>query len=253
MSLSFAILVTGPAYGTQSASTAYRFARTLLAQGHTLSHLFFYQDGVCNGNGLHLPASDETDLVRLWRDLAEEQGIGIDVCVAAAMRRGVLDEQEAKGGRAGALQSASAILPERSGPVGRGCAHRRSAGSVLGGVMNKKIAFICSRGPHGHAAGREGLDALLATSAMTDELALFLIGDGVLQLLKEQQPAAILQRHYAPTFKMLELYDIEEVYVCADSLAERGVTVDDLLIPVESLPRQELARRWAQCSTHISF
>ena len=63
---------------------------------------------------------------------------------------------------------------------------------------------------------------------------LFLIGDGVLQLLKEQQPAAILQRHYAPTFKMLELYDIEEVYVCADSLAERGVTVDDLLIPVES-------------------
>ena len=80
-----------------------------------------------------------------------------------------------------------------------------------------------------------------------------LIGDGVLHLLKEQQPAAILQRHYAPTFKMLELYDIEEVYVCADSLAERGVTVDDLLIPVESLPRQELARRWAQCSTHISF
>ncbi|MGL5554622.1 MAG: DsrE family protein, partial [Aeromonas veronii] len=54
--------------------------------------------------------------------------------------------------------------------------------------MSKKIAFICSRGPHGHTAGREGLDALLATSAMTDELALFLIGDGVLQLLKEQQP-----------------------------------------------------------------
>ncbi|MGL4709590.1 MAG: sulfurtransferase complex subunit TusC, partial [Aeromonas veronii] len=27
--------------------------------------------------------------------------------------------------------------------------------------MSKKIAFICSRGPHGYAAGREGLDALL--------------------------------------------------------------------------------------------
>ncbi|MGL5292369.1 MAG: DsrE family protein, partial [Aeromonas sp.] len=49
--------------------------------------------------------------------------------------------------------------------------------------MGKKIAFICSRGPHGHAAGREGLDALLATSALTDDVALFLIGDGVLQLL----------------------------------------------------------------------
>jgi tRNA 2-thiouridine synthesizing protein B len=41
-----------------------------------------------------------------------------------------------------------------------------------------------------------------------------------------------LQRHYAPTFKMLELYDIEEIYVCAVSLAERGLTAADLLIPV---------------------
>ncbi|MGL4716155.1 MAG: sulfurtransferase complex subunit TusD, partial [Aeromonas sp.] len=80
MSLSFAILVTGPAYGSQSASTAYRFARSLLAEGHRLSHLFFYQEGVHNGNGLHQPASDETDLVRLWRELAQEQGIHIDVC-----------------------------------------------------------------------------------------------------------------------------------------------------------------------------
>lgn len=47
-----------------------------------------------------------------------------------------------------------------------------------------KIAFICRRGPHGTATGREGLDALLATSAMTESLALFLIGDGVLQLLR---------------------------------------------------------------------
>jgi len=97
MILNFALLVTGPAYGTQSASTAYRFARSLLARGHRLSHLFFYQEGVCNANGLHLPASDEVDLVRLWRELAEEQGICIDVCVAAAMRRGVVDEQEASG------------------------------------------------------------------------------------------------------------------------------------------------------------
>lgn len=118
--------------------------------------------------------------------------------------------------------------------------------------MNK-IAFICRCGPHGTAAGREGLDALLATSALTESLALFLIGDGVLQLVKEQYPQAILQRHYAPTFKLLELYDIEEVYVCADSLAERGLTMDDLLIPAESLSRAHICRQWGQCATHICF
>ena len=116
-----------------------------------------------------------------------------------------------------------------------------------------KIAFICRRGPHGTAAGREGLDALLATSAMTESLALCLIGDGVLQLLREQQPQAILQRHYAPTFKLLELYDIEEVYVCTDSLAERGLTVADLLIPVTGLSRTDIRHQWDACATHICF
>ena len=41
--------------------------------------------------------TDESNLVALWRELAIGQGIRIDVCVAAAMRRGVLDETEAKG------------------------------------------------------------------------------------------------------------------------------------------------------------
>ena len=116
-----------------------------------------------------------------------------------------------------------------------------------------KIAFICRRGPHGTASGREGLDALLATSALTESLALFLIGDGVLQLLREQSPQGILQRHYAPTFKMLELYDVEEVYVCAVSLAERGLTAADLLIPVIPLSPAEIRRSWAGFTTHICF
>lgn len=116
-----------------------------------------------------------------------------------------------------------------------------------------KIAFICRRGPHGTASGREGLDALLATSALTDSLALFLIGDGVLQLVREQQPHAVLQRHYAPTFKMLELYDLEEVYVCAESLVERGLTAADLLIPVTVLPPADIRRQWDGCATHICF
>ncbi|MGL5407157.1 MAG: sulfurtransferase complex subunit TusD [Shewanella sp.] len=96
MSLRFALLITGPAYGSQAASSAYRFACALLAQGHQLSHVFFYQDGVYNGSHLHLPASDEVNLIPLWRALANKQGISLDVCVAAAMRRGVIDEAQAQ-------------------------------------------------------------------------------------------------------------------------------------------------------------
>lgn len=96
MSLSFAILVTAAPYGSERAHTAYRFACQVLAQGHRISHLFFYQEGVSNANFLHAPASDEVDLVRQWQTLASEHSIRLDVCVAAAMRRGVVDEQEGR-------------------------------------------------------------------------------------------------------------------------------------------------------------
>ena len=49
------------------------------------------------------------------------------------------------------------------------------------------------------------------------------------QLLAGQQPQAILMRDYIATFKVLPLYDIETFYVCADSLAARGLDERRLL------------------------
>lgn len=91
----FAIMVTGPAYGTQHASSALQFARALLSEGHELACVFFYREGVYNANQLTSPASDEFDLVRAWQALHEEQGVALHICVAAALRRGITDETEA--------------------------------------------------------------------------------------------------------------------------------------------------------------
>lgn len=92
----FAIMVTGPAYGTQQASSALQFAEALLAAGHQLSSVFFYREGVYNANQLTSPASDEFDLVRGWQKLNEQQGVELHICVAAALRRGVTDKAEAE-------------------------------------------------------------------------------------------------------------------------------------------------------------
>lgn len=91
----YCLLVTGPAYGTQQASSAWQFAQALLAAGHRISSVFFYREGVLNANQLTSPASDEFDLVRAWVALAQQHGVELNVCVAAALRRGVTDEQEA--------------------------------------------------------------------------------------------------------------------------------------------------------------
>lgn len=118
--------------------------------------------------------------------------------------------------------------------------------------MNK-VAFIFHTSPHGSAAGREGLDAVLATSALSEELAVFFLGDGVYQLKKQQTPAAIHGRDYAPTFGLLELYDIEQIYVCADSLAQRGLSLADLCIDADACDAGELRCLLGEHDVRLTF
>ncbi|WP_081296992.1 sulfurtransferase complex subunit TusD [Gilliamella apicola] len=90
-SLSYTLIVMGPAYGTQSAYCAYQFAQVLLSSTpHTIKNIFFYSDGVYNGNRYTDPASDEFDLVSAWQELAKTYSLSLTVCVAAAQRRGVI-------------------------------------------------------------------------------------------------------------------------------------------------------------------
>lgn len=118
--------------------------------------------------------------------------------------------------------------------------------------MNK-VAFVFRTSPHGCAAGREGLDAVLAASALSEELAVFFIGDGVYQLKTGQTPAAIHCRDYAPTFGMLELYEVEQLYVCADSLAERGLNLGDLCLEAQACNPDELGALLAEHHVRLTF
>ncbi len=115
------------------------------------------------------------------------------------------------------------------------------------------VGFILSQPPHGDASGREGLDAILATSAYSEDLALYFVGDGVYQLVREQAADAILGRNYLPTFGMLELYDIDQVYLCQQSLEERGLSPEDLALDAVLLSPAQLAGQFSQCRQLLKF
>ncbi|OBT10046.1 tRNA 2-thiouridine(34) synthase TusD [Vibrio sp. UCD-FRSSP16_10] len=95
MSLSYTLVVSGEVYGEQSSLNAYQFAQALIKKGHRLVSVFFYQQGVTNGNTLTVPANDEFDLVSAWQQLSLEHGVLLQTCVAAALRRGIVGEEEA--------------------------------------------------------------------------------------------------------------------------------------------------------------
>lgn len=86
---------TGP-YTQQASDTAYRFTRAALEAGHEIHRVFFYHDGVNNATAYAVPPQDDRNLQQLWNDLGVEHNLDIIVCVAAAQRRGILDETESK-------------------------------------------------------------------------------------------------------------------------------------------------------------
>ncbi|MCV6625091.1 MAG: sulfurtransferase complex subunit TusD [Cellvibrionaceae bacterium] len=81
---------------SQGAYSAYRFCQAALTAGHQIGRVFFYSNGVYNANELLSPPSDETDLHQCWRQLGESKGVELVVCIAAAVRRGMLDANEAE-------------------------------------------------------------------------------------------------------------------------------------------------------------
>jgi tRNA 2-thiouridine synthesizing protein D len=92
----FSILVTAAPYSNQGAATAYRFCKTALTKHQKIARIFFYGDGVYNANALITPPQDEFNLVSAWQQLAEQYHVELIVCVAAALRRGILDHAEAQ-------------------------------------------------------------------------------------------------------------------------------------------------------------
>ncbi|VFP86814.1 Protein TusC [Candidatus Erwinia haradaeae] len=104
------------------------------------------------------------------------------------------------------------------------------------------IAFIFTQCPHGSSAGREGLDAVLATLTLSKKIGLFFVSDGVLQLLAGQQSDCILARNYSVTFAALPLlYDITQFYVCEAALEARGILPkNQFVIKVQVLPPKDL-------------
>lgn len=119
--------------------------------------------------------------------------------------------------------------------------------------MNR-VAFLFTQAPHGSSAGREGLDAVLATGALSEDIGLFFIGDGVLQLNRDQQPEKILARNYIATFGVLELYDIDQCFVCADSLLARGQSLTaERVLNAEVMDAASLREKLASYHRVIRF
>ena len=105
----------------------------------------------------------------------------------------------------------------------------------------KKFMFVNRKAPYGTIYALEGLEVVLISAAFDQDVSLAFLDDGVYQLVKGQQTKALEVKNFSPTYRALEGYDVEKLYVERESLEARGLREDQLLVPVQLVGAAEMA------------
>jgi tRNA 2-thiouridine synthesizing protein C len=91
--------------------------------------------------------------------------------------------------------------------------------------MAKSLLIISRQSPWSGPGAREALDIVLAGGAFDLPIGLLFLDDGVFQLAPHQHAKALQQKDLSANLQALPMFGVEELFVCADSAAERGLAL----------------------------
>lgn len=116
----------------------------------------------------------------------------------------------------------------------------------------KRFMYVNRRPPYGTIYALECLEVVLIAAAFDQDVSMVFVDDGVYQLKKDQDTTGIGMKNFSKTYRALDDYDVEKIYVEKESLEQRGLSEDDLIIPVEVVTTDGLREIMAQQDVVIS-
>ena len=116
----------------------------------------------------------------------------------------------------------------------------------------KRFMYVNRKAPYGTIYALESLEVVLVAAAFDQDVSVVFLDDGVCQLKKDQDTAGIGMKNFSKTYRALADYDVEKIYVEKESLEARGLSADDLVIPVEVMAAEDLRDIMAQQDVVIS-
>ena len=114
----------------------------------------------------------------------------------------------------------------------------------------KSVLVIVRHTPYGNSLARTSLEVALSSATFDQEVALLFMGDGVLHLLPEQDSRDIETRNIAKLIASFPLYELDNLYVDEDALAQYGLNLNQLpqkLQAVDDDAMQQLLRQYDHC------
>ncbi len=116
----------------------------------------------------------------------------------------------------------------------------------------KRFMYVNRKAPYGTIYALECLEVVLVAAAFDQDVSVVFVDDGVYQLKKNQDTTGIGMKNFSKTYRALDDYDVEKIYVEQESLDARGLDAEDLIIPVEVVAADNLRAIMAQQDVVIS-
>ncbi len=104
----------------------------------------------------------------------------------------------------------------------------------------KRFMYLNRKAPYGTIYALETLEKVLVAAAFEQDVSVVFVDDGVYQLKKGQSTDGIGMKNFSPTFRALDGYDVEKLYVEKESLEARGMSQEDLIVDVEVVGSEQL-------------
>jgi tRNA 2-thiouridine synthesizing protein C len=117
----------------------------------------------------------------------------------------------------------------------------------------KKFLYVNRKAPYGTIYALESLEVVLIAAAFDQDVSLAFLDDGVYQIVKGQHTKPIDVKNFSPTYRALEGYDIEKLFVEKESMETRGLKEEDFIVPVKVIGTQEMADLMQSQDVVLSF
>lgn len=119
--------------------------------------------------------------------------------------------------------------------------------------MSQSLLIISRQSPWSGPSAREALDIALAGGAFDLPVGMLFLDDGAFQLAPGQHPAHLQQKDLQANLQALPMFGVDDLYVSARSLRERGLAEERLALAVEVLDDQALRDLLQRLSTQPFF
>ncbi len=118
--------------------------------------------------------------------------------------------------------------------------------------MNK-VAVLLRKAPYGSVYTAEAFRTIMGIAVFELDICVVFVDDGVYALVKDQHPEKLDMKPLGDGFPMLKDFNVNRFVVHDQSLTERGLKMDDLVLDVELADSAKIAEIFKEYEKVLPF